>query len=250
MERMCNTANEKTYTQLKEFSKRNYQNNQIKLFISTRETSAMPLCRVRDRSGGTEPREWIRRNKLRILSSRGASQNFDCHREQGAPGVYSYYGNPTASLSETARTRLPFPSRCTVALFPMLPRVWSTPGFLHSQRSRIVQRDDLYLSPFALSHLPPPPSPSWSSLFLTLLRLPTLERGGGRLVLEIKGLARQENLNQETHRATSWILENWKSVNPQHPSTMNSRLVRAPGAYRNRLSQPETMQRARHEINP
>jgi len=60
---------------------------------------------------------------------------------------------------------------------------------------------------------------------------------GGRLILEIKGLAREENLNQETHWVTSWILENWKSVNP-HP-TMNSRLVRALDAYWDRLSQPE-----------
>lgn len=73
-------------------------------------------------------------------------------------------GNPSASLSETAHTRLPrfrtdaqatflsFPLSLSFTLFFFLSHPTSSPWFdqlalfLHAQRSRIVQRDVLYLS--------------------------------------------------------------------------------------------------------
>lgn len=117
---------------------------------------------------------------------------------------------------------VPMHSRVTLRALPRLIN-----SGLFSQRSQIVQRDIFYLSPLL---------PLVRRGILFRFSPPTYPRTSGRrLVLEIKGLARQENLYQETHWATSWILENWKSVNPRHPSTMNPRLVRALGAYRGRL---------------
>jgi len=112
------------------------------------------------------------------------------HREQGAPGVCSYYGNPTASLLETARTRLSFPFRCTVASCALL-RLINSRLFTFAAIADRTKRCSLFVLLFPRQRI------LYFSIFSAYSRT-----SGRRLVLEIKGLAKQENLNQETHRAT------------------------------------------------